>query len=78
MKLHFTPVGNPAPTASAQARGLDRIDDLLARRLLTQDLLPRLVTANGAVDIERPGVRLAQRLEADEILLAAHFSASRI
>src|SRR6185312_2062983 len=63
--------GAPAP---AQSRGLDRVDDLLARRLGGEDVAPGLVTPKALIDLERPGALVAQRLEAGQVQLVVPVS----
>ena len=53
--------------AAAQARGLDGVDDLLARRVLGQDPLPGLVAADALVDLECPRALELERLEAHQV-----------
>src|SRR5690606_34934269 len=69
-------------TTAAQARGLHRLDDGLARRLLGEDLLPRLVATGLAVVVDLPRLRELQRLEAHQVQLVVplahgHFRLSR-
>ena len=54
MKLHFTPDRKRRAAAPAQPRGLDLLDDLLARRLLGAGSLPGLVAADALIGLERP------------------------
>src|SRR6185437_4505911 len=91
--LHRRVAGHEAPfgargeagaTPTAQAGGLDGIDDLLARRLLSEDFLPHFVTADLAVGGQLPGALELQGLEHYEVHLVgtyghgSYFSSSRI
>ena len=58
--------------AAAQAGCLHRLDDGQARRPLAQDLLPGLVAADAAIDLERPRALVLERFEHDEILFVSH------
>src|ERR1700694_1720911 len=78
------PGGKAGATAAAQPGSLHRIDDLLAGRLVPQQPLPNLVTADGAVGGERPRALELQRLEHPQVHPVSvgcgcvHFRASRM
>jgi len=72
----FHPGGKRGAAAAAQARHLHLLDHFLARRLLAQNLLPRLVAAEFPIALHGPRLLVVQRLEQHQILFVRHLSSS--